>query len=165
LIKRLELSNDSIVLEVGPGPGYFSAHVAGAIPEGKLILTDIQRKMLDYARKRLNKKKITNVEFYQCDGNNFPFENNKFDRIFLVTVLGEVEHKREYIEEFYRLLKPGGLLSISEQAGDPDRMSISEIKDLLKDSGFELNKTFGNNKNYTVNFKRNNFESLPSERS
>jgi predicted O-methyltransferase YrrM len=40
-----------MVLEVGPGQGYFSAKIAGALPEGKLYLADIQLKMLDYAKK------------------------------------------------------------------------------------------------------------------
>ena len=154
LIHRLELQKDSVVLEVGPGPGYFSPHVARAIPEGKLVLADIQQEMLDYARKRLEKRKITNVEYYRCNGHDLPFSDNSFDVIFLVTVFGEVEHKKEYVREFQRILKPGGLLSVSEQAGDPDRLSKDEIRDLLRDTGFKLYKTFGNRKNYTLNFKK-----------
>ena len=62
LISRLGLKEGYEVLEVGPGPGYFSAVVARAIPKGRLVLTDIQQEMLDYAKKRLNKRKIYNVE-------------------------------------------------------------------------------------------------------
>ena len=47
-------------MEVGSGPGYFSAEIAKIIPDGKLILTDIQEEMLELARKRLSRKRITN---------------------------------------------------------------------------------------------------------
>lgn len=154
LIQRLELKEDSIVLEVGPDPGYFSPKVAQCVPKGKLFLVDIQQKMLDIAKKRLSRKGITNVEYYLCNGETFPFPNCTFDVIFLVTVLGEIENKEQYIKEFYRIMKPNGILSISEQAGDPDKLSKEEIKDLLKYSSFEYYKSYGNNYNYTINFKK-----------
>ena len=94
LIRRLEIKENSVVLELGPGPGYFSAKVAKAIPHGKLFLADIQQEMLNYARKRLTRKNINNVEYHLCDGTNLPFNDNQFDVIFMVTVLGEIENKQ-----------------------------------------------------------------------
>jgi ubiquinone/menaquinone biosynthesis C-methylase UbiE len=154
LIKRLELKEDSNVLEVGPGPGYFSIAIAKTLSRGKLVLADIQQEMLDYARKRINKKGITNVDYYLCNGIEFEFPDNSFDRIFMVTVLGEIENKTAYISEFNRIIKSGGILSISELAGDPDKFSVEEVKELVQNLGFEFYKIFGNNKNYTINFKK-----------
>jgi len=154
LITRLDLKNNSTVLEVGPGPGYFSAKVAGAIPKGKLYLADIQQEMLDYARKRLTKKKISNVEYHLCNGKTLAFNDSMFDVIFLVTVLGEIENKQQYIKEFSRILRKGGLLSVSEQAGDPDKMEPAEIDNLLHDSGFKFDRIFGTKRNYTVNYRK-----------
>jgi ubiquinone/menaquinone biosynthesis C-methylase UbiE len=154
LIERMDLKSDSIVLEVGPGPGYFSAKIAPVLHSGKLFLTDIQQEMLDYAKKRLSRKKINNVEFYLCNGSYLPFSESMFDVIFMVTVLGEIENKRQYIKEFYRVLRKNGILSISEQAGDPDKMEPDEIKELLIDSGFIFDRIFGTNKNFTINFRK-----------
>lgn len=156
LIQYLELEEDYNVLEVGSGPGYFSPKIAKAIPAGKLVLADIQKEMLEFARKRLTKKGISNVEYHLCNGIDFSFESNKFDLIYMVTVLGEIENKEEYIKEFFRLLRPGGILSISEQGGDPDKLSIEEIKRLLADSGFELDKLYGRENNFTINFRKTN---------
>lgn len=100
LINRLELNENSNVLEVGSGPGYFSIKVAESILNGKLVLTDIQKEMLDYAKRRIDKKGFKNVEYYLCDGNKFNLSDNRFDRIFLVTVIGEVEKKEIYFKEF-----------------------------------------------------------------
>ena len=154
LIKRLELQKNSVVLEVGPGPGYFSAKIAGALPARKLHLADIQQEMLDYAKKRLLRLKIFNVDYRLCNGMTLPFDDNMFEVIFMVTVLGEIENKLEYIKEFHRVLKNNGIVSISEQAGDPDKIEIAEIEKLFNGSGFKTDKIFGTCRNFTINFRK-----------
>lgn len=57
LIERLDIKENYNVLEVGPGPGYFSIPVARKLKTGKLILADIQPEMLEYAKKRFSKKR------------------------------------------------------------------------------------------------------------
>lgn len=152
LVKRLELKPDAVVLEVGCGPGYFSPKVAAAIPNGKLVLADIQPEMLKKARARMEKKNQTNTDYYTCQGARFDFPDNTFDRIFLITVMGEVEEKELYLKEFFRMLKPTGLLSVSEQAGDPDKLSIAQTTQLATQAGFAVNKLYGGERNYTLNF-------------
>lgn len=154
LIKRLGLKPDMRVMELGPGPGYFSKQVAKELKDGALVLADIQQEMLDYARKRMDKKHFSNVEYYLCDGKSFDFGDNTFDRIFMVTVLGEVENKDDYIKELRRILKDGGILSITELAGDPDKMKPEDISSLLKEYNFSFYTLFGNKKNFTINFKK-----------
>lgn len=154
LVKRLLLQAHHHVLEVGCGPGYFSIRVARSLPQGKLVMADIQHEMLNIARRRLKRRGIENVEFYLCDGSRFDFTNETFDRIFLVTVLGEVENKSVYMDEFYRLLKPGGILSVTELAGDPDKLTPAQVMELAESSGFKNSKEFGNRRNYTINFTK-----------
>ncbi len=154
LIQRLDLNEDHQVLEIGPGPGYFSTHVAKRLRKGRLVLLDIQQEMLDFARKRLEKRKISNVDYQLTDGINLDLESNYFDRIFMVTVIGEVDNKDNYLKQIYRILKQDGLLSISELAGDPDKMSIDEVQSLVSGYGFETAEVFGNKLNYTVNFRK-----------
>ncbi|MEJ5352401.1 MAG: methyltransferase domain-containing protein [Melioribacteraceae bacterium] len=155
LVKRLELENNFNVLEVGSGPGYYSVYVAKNLTDGNLVIADIQPEMLNYAKKRIDKKRIHNVEYYLCNGISFDFKDNYFDRIFLVAVVGEVENKSEYFNEFFRMLKKGGILSISELGGDPDKLTAEEIKRLAETAGFEFYKLYGNKFNFTINFKKN----------
>ncbi len=150
----MELHEDYTVLELGPGPGYFSIPVAQKIKSGRLYLADIQQEMLDFAKRRLQRKKLHHVEYYLCDGKGINFADNFFDRIYMVTVIGEVENKDEYIADCYRMLKPNGILSISELAGDPDKMTIEELKKLIKKQKFKEYKIYGNRRNYTINFKK-----------
>ena len=154
LIQRLDIKEDHNILEIGPGPGYFSTHIAKKLKSGRLVLLDIQQEMLDISKKRLDKRKITNVDYKLSDGNSFDLESNYFDRVFMVTVIGEVENKDKYLKEIYRILKDDGVLSISELAGDPDKISIDEIQSLVSVNSFEVIAAFGNKLNYTVNFRK-----------
>ena len=152
VIERLELKDRMTVLELGPGPGYFSAKVAPALTRGRLVIADIQPEMLRLAEKRMTKLGIANVESYLCNGMSFDFQGESFDRIFMVAVLGEVENKIPYMAEFHRLLKRGGILSVSELAGDPDKMTVQSLKELGANSGLSFYKHYSGIWSYTVNF-------------
>jgi ubiquinone/menaquinone biosynthesis C-methylase UbiE len=154
LIKRIGLKENCIALEIGPGPGYFSIPVAKKLRRGILYLADIQQEMLDYAKGRFEKRNLKNVEYYLCDGKTFDFKDNSFDIIYMVTVIGEVENKDEYIQEFYRMLKPNGVLSITELAGDPDKMTVDELKSMIEKHNFIFYNKYGNKRNFTLNFKK-----------
>ncbi|WP_392405566.1 class I SAM-dependent methyltransferase [Cardiobacterium hominis] len=95
---------------------------------------------------------ITNTTCQLCNGSSFPFADNSFDRIVLVCVLGEIAERSAYMREFARLLKDDGLLSISETAGDPDKLDQQELIALLATHGFTPVRQYGNRRNYTVNF-------------
>lgn len=152
LIKRIGLKDDFTVLELGPGPGYFSIPIAKKLKNGMLFLADIQQEMLDYAKKRCEKRNLNNVEYYLCNGKTFDFKDNAFDIIYMVTVIGEVENKEEYIQEFYRILKPNGVLSITELAGDPDKMTVNELNSMIEKQKFTFHTKYGNKRNFTLNF-------------
>ncbi|MCG6938538.1 MAG: methyltransferase domain-containing protein [Gammaproteobacteria bacterium] len=154
LIQRLDLKEHHNVLEIGPGPGYFSTHVAKKLTNGRLVLLDIQQEMLDFSRKRLEKRGIKNVDYKLTDGNSLELESSFFDRVFMVTVIGEVENKDNYLKEIYRILKQDGILSISELAGDPDKLGLDDLKSLVTAYDFEVKEVFGNRLNFTVNFKK-----------
>jgi len=154
LLQRLSLQEDHHVLEIGPGPGYFSTHVAKRLSEGRLVLLDIQQEMLDLSRKRLEKRGISNVDYILTDGYRLDLESSAFDRVFMVTVIGEVENRDNYLKEMHRVLKSDGVLSISELAGDPDKISIDELQALVLPYGFEVSEVFGSTRNYTVNFRK-----------
>jgi len=154
LLQRLDLQKDHTVLEIGPGPGYFSTHVAKKVNNGRLVLLDIQQEMLDFSQKRLEKRGIRNVEYKVTDGITLDLDSNLFDRVFMVTVLGEIDNKDSYLKEIHRVLKDDGVFSVTELAGDPDKLSLDELRSLVSAYGFEENNVFGSKLNYTINLKK-----------
>jgi len=154
LIERLGVKPDSVLLEIGCGPGYFSPAVAMAASKGRLYLTDIQPEMIAKAAKRLKKKGLTNVELTVCEGITLPYADSMFDGVYLITVLGEVAEQAAYAKEMFRILKPGGIVSITEQGGDPDALSLAEVKSILEPAGFLFEQHFGKGRSYTANFRK-----------
>ncbi len=154
LARRLDLPEDAQVLEVGPGPGYFSVAIARTIPQGTLWLLDIQAEMLAMARERLERLGVANVRYLQGDAMQLPMEDGSFDAAFLAAVLGELPDPERGLEEIHRVLKPSGLLSVTEQAGDPDALALPQVEKLLRRAGFRVERTFGRGLSFTVNARR-----------
>jgi uncharacterized protein len=154
LSERLHLSANSRVLELGPGPGFFSVHVAQRIPSGHLCLVDLQREMLEKACIRIRRANISNVSAAQASASALPFAPEVFDAAFLVAVLGEVLDATACIIQLHGVLRRGGLLSITELKGDPDAMTEGEIATLAKAANLEHSDTFRKRFGFTINFRK-----------
>jgi ubiquinone/menaquinone biosynthesis C-methylase UbiE len=124
LADRLELNEKSRVLELGPGLGYFSRAVARRVPNGYLLLVDLQPAMLRKARGKLAEAGIRNTGFVQADGTTLPLPSGARDCAFLVAVPGEVPDPTCCLQELYRVLRPKGLLSLTEQPALRSRASL-----------------------------------------
>ena len=138
LVRHLHLTPASRVLELGPGPGFFSVNVARSIPEGRLDLVDIQREMLQKAQRRLRRAGVHNVGYTQANADALPFQPGAFDVVFLVAVLGEVPDPKACLLSIAHALRPGGLLSITELAGDPDALGEGTLRNLIQDTSLEF---------------------------
>jgi ubiquinone/menaquinone biosynthesis C-methylase UbiE len=138
LVRHLHLSRTSRVLEVGPGPGFFSIDVARAIPEGRLDLVDIQLEMLQKARRRLRRAGVRNTGYTQANAVTLPFRSGAFDVAFVVAVLGEVPDPKACLASIADVLRPGGLLSVAELPGDPDAVTEERLRTLTEGTGLEF---------------------------
>ena len=154
LIRRIGLISGTTVLELGPGPGYFSVPVARAIAPGMLLLLDIQPEMLAFACKRLQAAGCDNFEASAGDASALPFDDASVDTVFMVTVLGEVVRPEACIAEVARVLRPNGLLSISEMRGDPDYIRLADLLTLTAAAGFRQERTFRGLLHYTLNTRK-----------
>jgi ubiquinone/menaquinone biosynthesis C-methylase UbiE len=154
LIGRMGIAPGDTVLEIGCGPGYFSAGVAAHLGHGRLVLFDYQSEMLDIAERRLKQRGLSNYERRQGDAKALPFPDGRFDAAFLVTVLGEVGDPSRALAEAARVLRPGGTLSVSEMAGDPDYLRFDTLKAMAQAAGFAFKERFGPRFAYTANFTK-----------
>jgi len=143
------------VLELGPGPGLFTVEAARrAGPEGRLIAVDIQPKMIALLEQRIQQAGLSNVETHVASAYDLPVADASLDRAFLVTVLPEIPDPRRALAELHRVLKPGGLLSLTEEFLDPDYPFASETIRRVEAAGFRLVARFGNFWMYTLNFEK-----------
>ena len=75
--------------------------------------------------------------YTQGDARRLPFPRASFDVAFLVAVLGEVPEPRKCLRALHRVLRPGGLLSITEHLPDPDFSKLSTLRALVEGEGFD----------------------------
>ena len=153
LVLRLSLRGDERILELGPGSGYFSGHLAEAVPKGELHLVDLQPQMLEKAKRKLQASGMDNVAYTTLDaGGSFPFPDSHFDVAVMVSVRGEVANRRSCLDSLARVLRDNCLLAIHESIPDPDMIGFDRLVALVEPSGFALTARTGPALNYAALF-------------
>ena len=156
LIESLRLQPRWRILDLGAGGGVVAAALATHIQEGELILLDPQSNMLKRARQRVTPRAGVSVALLAAVAEHVPLRSASVDLVLLVTVLGEVDDAAVAMQEVHRVLRPGGVLSISEHLPDPDFRSLRAVRTLVRKFGFEERETCGGRWSYTINFVKTN---------
>lgn len=140
----LEPAPGERVLEIGPGTGYYSLTVAQWLsPGGRLDVLDVQREMLDHTMREARRRGIDNVEATLGDARAMPYEDDTFDRAFLVTVLGEVPDQDAALRELRRVVRPGGRVVFGEVAFDPHIVFPGALRRRAEAAGLEFERRSG----------------------
>jgi ubiquinone/menaquinone biosynthesis C-methylase UbiE len=155
VLDRIGIRAGERVLELGPGPGAFTVGAAERVgPEGFLVAVDIQAEMIVQVDQRVQQAGLTNVETHVASAYQLPIVDQSVDRAFLITVLPEIPDRHRALSELHRVLRPGGVLSITEEFYDPDYLFLAETIRLVEAAGFRLEERFGKLWVYTANFRR-----------
>jgi ubiquinone/menaquinone biosynthesis C-methylase UbiE len=131
------------VLEIGPGTGLQSLHVAPALgADGELAIVDVQQQMLDHVMARAARRSIGNISPQLASAEALPFPDGHFDAAYLVTVLGEIPEPLAALTELRRVLKPAGRLVIGEFA-DRHHLTLTTLTRLANEAGLHLRRRTG----------------------
>jgi ubiquinone/menaquinone biosynthesis C-methylase UbiE len=131
------------VLEIGPGTGLQSLHVAPQLgPGGELAVVDIQQQMLDHVMTRAGRRAIGNIAAHLAAADALPFPDAQFDAAYLVTVLGEIPQPQAALAELRRVLKPGGRLVIGEFA-DRHHVTLPTLIRMANEVGLRFRRSTG----------------------
>ena len=112
-----ELATGRHVLDAACGEGYGSAHLARSA--ATVIGVDISKEAVSHARERY---RVDNLEFQVADVCRLPFEDDQFECIVSFETLEHLEDQSGLLNEFRRVLDPGGFLLISS----PDKAVYSD---------------------------------------
>jgi arsenite methyltransferase len=122
------LREGETVLDLGSGAGFdafLSAKKVGKA--GKVIGIDMTPEMIDKARENAERLYFTNVEFRLGEIERLPIEDDSVDVVISNCVINLSPDKPSVFREMYRVLKPGGRVSISDILAS--REMPQEIKD------------------------------------
>ncbi|MGB0869303.1 MAG: class I SAM-dependent methyltransferase [Flavobacteriales bacterium] len=137
------------VMEIGTGMGYGLKHIA---PKCEKFVT------IDKHQELENFDEYENVEFLQMNVPPFNgIEDNSFDFVITFQVIEHIEDDNKFVEEIYRVLKPGGKLivttpnikmSLTRNPWHVREYTVTELKDCLLKSfqAVTANGVFGNDK-------------------
>jgi ubiquinone/menaquinone biosynthesis C-methylase UbiE len=113
MIRQLDLSPASNVLDVATGMGEPGLTIAALFPSASVVGIDISDEMLGISHENAIRKNIFNFETVCCDVNSMPFPDNHFDAIICRNGIMFFDDIEAGLKEMSRVLRPNGRVTVS----------------------------------------------------
>ena len=135
------LPDGADVLEVAPGPGYFSIEMARL---GRVHVTglDISHTFVEIARANAQRAGLP-VAFSEGDASRMPFPEGSFDFVICQAAFKNFSRPQAAVDEMYRVLRPGGVARIQDMRHDATNAAIREEVRGMGIGGFRALMTRG----------------------
>jgi len=156
-----DLKNTDIVLDTGAYNTYFCVFLKGYVKKiystdnfywaGRDSIKKLNLPSPEQWMAEINRVEPDKLTAQKADLMNLPFENNKFDKIFCISVIEHLKDDLRGMEEMFRTLKPGGILLLTTEVNKRLNKPYSEtdetyyriygyeqIMNLIKEAGFKL---------------------------
>ena len=130
VVQALGLRSGDRVLEVGVGTGL-------SLPlyprEVRITGIDVSHEMLDKARQRVARRRLTNVDaLLEMDAERMTFPDASFDKIVAMYVVSVVERPAKLLEELHRVCRPHGEIYLVNHVRSDNRFIAAVEKGLAR---------------------------------
>jgi ubiquinone/menaquinone biosynthesis C-methylase UbiE len=105
------------VLDAGTGTGRFAIPLA-KVPGNDVVALDYSDDMLRKNRELAGAEGVTGIRYLRGDVEHLPFPAAHFDAVVSITVVRHFPQWRAILEEYIRVVKPGGTLVFEMCSGD-----------------------------------------------
>jgi len=128
-----------VILDYGCGIGFNTIPAAEIVgKEGMVYALDIHPLAIKSVEKKIRKKGLKNVKTI-LSGLNTELPDESVDVVLLYNVLPMVKNRPALIKELYRVLKPGGILSVKSglivNLYSREKMGTKDLEKLMIDNG------------------------------
>ncbi|XP_039257506.2 uncharacterized protein LOC120334118 [Styela clava] len=133
----LGLTKGQKVLDVGCGIGGSAFHM-GREFGAEVIGIDLSSNMIGIAIERQREYQIPKVYFEVADATKIQYPEDAFDVIYSRDTILHIKHKDQLFANFYKWLKPGGKVLITDYVCGPHDKHSQEFKDYVAQRGYFL---------------------------
>lgn len=130
VLKNASLCGQEVFLDVGTGEGFIGLGAMELLrpPRGEVIFTDISQPCLDYVARFVDEYSHNIASsFKRVPADDLiGIANETIDVVTTRSVLIYVKNKRQAFHEFFRVLRPGGRISLAEPI-NRDHIVLNEI--------------------------------------
>ena len=135
VLTEVGVGTGCVMLDFGCGSGTYTIPAAKLVGDsGKVYAVDISRSALDRLENKAKQEGLRNI--IRIDAlmeGEISIDDEILDLMLLIDVLQEIDDKETLFQEAYRIIKPGGVLTIY-----PMHIAKEEVERLATNSGFNI---------------------------
>jgi ubiquinone/menaquinone biosynthesis C-methylase UbiE len=131
------IDEGNVVLDIGPGMGYFTIPMAKMVGEnGLVIAADLQERMLSAITKRAKRSGLQQrITLHLCSSDVLGIDR-KVDFILAFWMMHEVPGQKQLLAELFSLLKDNGKFLLAEPKIHTTKAAFEETVCLAAQAGF-----------------------------
>ena len=128
-----------MVLDVGPGMGYFTIAIAKLVgPSGKVIAADLQRHMLDAIYRRAVRAGVQDrIILHQTKSDEIGLTET-VDFCLAFWMVHEVRDRKRFLSQIASILKYGGTMLVAEPKLHVSKANFTATLNLAQEVGFQV---------------------------
>jgi demethylmenaquinone methyltransferase/2-methoxy-6-polyprenyl-1,4-benzoquinol methylase len=115
-VQQLELDPAASLLDIGSGNGQLINEANRQYPDCRSVGADLTQAMLEIGKNHTGTNSTT---WTRADSENLPFDGNSFDGVISGFLVRNLQDVFRGIQEQYRVLKPGGRISVLDTSRPP----------------------------------------------
>ncbi|MGI0080376.1 MAG: class I SAM-dependent methyltransferase [Nitrososphaerales archaeon] len=124
-LELLSPAKNDVILDVGAGTGWIADRVASICDETYALEPNESRLAFITA-------KHPQVKAFSATSQTVPFSEGYFDKLYIIFAFHHFPDQEDSLEEFRRILKPGGLLLIQEYFNTRTGLGSSIERKIMK---------------------------------